>query len=182
VNVKENDMKRTLVTVALALALVASLSAQAALTKSSSLPTVDGAFNASEYQYKGTISDIKIGVTLGSDDMLYIAVEAPTSGYVGAGVGGLVMNGSRLFLGAIQDGKSAFIEKLGKGHFYTDAKDLVVKKWAVKTVGSDTVMELSLPSSAALWKGQINMIFAYSKSSSFDSHHAERGSLSFTVK
>jgi hypothetical protein len=26
------------------------------------------------------------------------------------------------------------------------------------------------------------MIFAYSKSSSFDSHHAERGSLSFTVK
>jgi hypothetical protein len=175
-------MKRSLIAAALALALVAGLSAQAVLTKSSSLPTIDGAFNASEYQYTTTVSGIKIGATFGSDDVLYLAVEAPTSGYVGAGVDGLVMNGSRLFLGAIQDGKPAFIEKLGKGHFYTDAKDLVVKKWAVKTVGNDTVLELSLPSSAALWKGQISMIFAYSKSPKFDTHHAARGSISFTVK
>ena len=114
--------------------------------------------------------------------MLYIAVEAPSSGYVAAGVGGLVMNGSRLFFGATQNGKPAFLEKAGVGHFYEDAKEVVVKKWAVKTKGEDTVLELSLPSGKALWKGQINAIFAYSKSPSFDSKHVARGALSFTVK
>jgi hypothetical protein len=113
--------------------------------------------------------------------MLYLAIEAPTQGWVGLGVGGLVMNGSRLFLGVVQDGKPAFVEKLGKGHFYTDAKDLVVKSWSVKTEGGKTVMEISLPSSAALWQGKVNTVFSFSKSPKFDTRHAERGSLSFTV-
>lgn len=137
---------------------------------------------ASEYQYSGTVSDIKVFATLGTDDMLYIAVEAPTTGWVAAGVGGLVMNGSRLFFGAVQDGKPAFIEKAGVGHFYADAKELVVKNWFVKTTGASTVLEFSLPAGKAVWKGQINAIFAYSKNPSFSSKHSVRGALSFTVK
>jgi hypothetical protein len=175
-------MKRVALVVLVAFAVVGGAIAQATLTKSSSLPTVDGSIGASEYQYSGTVSGMKVYATLGSDDMLYIAVDAPTSGWVGAGVGGLRMNGSRLFLGAVQDGKPAFIEKAGVGHFYGDAKELVAKKWAVKTVGKDTVLELSLPSSAALWKGQVNSIYAYSNSPSFDKKHASRGALSFTVQ
>jgi hypothetical protein len=113
--------------------------------------------------------------------MFYLAVEAPTSGWVAAGVGGLVMNGSRLFLGAVQDGKSVFAEKAGIGHFYRDAKDLVVKKWAVVSKGEDTVLELSLPSSAAIYKGQINTIFAFSNSTSFAKKHVAHASLPFTL-
>jgi hypothetical protein len=156
--------------------------AESVLTKSATLPSTDGVIGASEYQFSGTVSGIKVYATLGSDDTLYLAVEAPTSGWVAAGLGGLVMNGSRLFLGAIQDGKPAFIEKAGVGHFYTDAKELVIKKWAVKTKGEDTVLELSLPASAAVWKGQVNAIFAYSKTPSFTNRHAARGALSFTIK
>ena len=168
--------------------LIASLSlggafAQAALTKSSSLPAVDGVIGAAEYQYSGTVSGtIKVYASLGTDNLLYIAVEAPTSGWVAAGVGGLVMNGSRLFLGATQDGKPALIEKSGTGHFYADAKELVVKKWSVKTRGEDTVLELCLPAGAAVWKGQVNAIFAYAKTSSFTTRHSARGSMSFEVK
>jgi hypothetical protein len=176
------NMKRTIVVLAAALALGGGLFAQAALSKSSSLPNVDGSFNASEYQYNGSVNGMKVGATLGSDDQLYLAVEGPSSGWVAAGVGGLVMNSSRLFFGATQDGKPAFQEKLGKGHFYTEAKDLVVKKWAVKTAGEDTVLELVLPASAALWKGKINAIFAYSKSPKFDSRHSKYGSVSFTAQ
>lgn len=156
--------------------------AQASLSKSSSLPSIDGVIGASEYQYSGTVAGAKVFATLGSDDMLYLAIEAPTSGWVAAGVGGLVMNGSRLFLGATQDGKPAFLEKAGVGHFYADAKELVVKKWAVKTTGEDTVLELSLPAVKALWKGQLNAIFAYSKTPSFTARHAARGALSFAIK
>jgi hypothetical protein len=175
-------MKRTFLTIALAAALATSLSADAALSKAAALPKTDGTFAAKEYQYDETMNGMRIGATLGSDDMLYLAIEAPTKGWVGLGVGGLVMNGSRLFFGAIQGGKPAFVEKLGKGHFYTDAKDLVVKSWSVKTAGDKTTLELSLPSSAALWKGKINATFAYSESPKFDSRHSERGSVSFAVK
>jgi hypothetical protein len=71
---------------------------------------------------------------------------------------------------------------LFRSHFYADAKNLVVKKWAVKTTDGSTVLELSLPSSAAVWKGQINVIVAYSKSPSLTSRHAEHGKVTFTVK
>jgi hypothetical protein len=175
-------MKRLALIAMIALVLAGGAFAQATLSKNSSIPAIDGAIGAAEYQYSGNVSGIKVFATLGSDDMLYLAVEAPTSGWVAAGVGGLVMNGARLFFGATQDGKPAFLEKAGVGHFYADAKEVVVKKWAVKTKGEDTILELSLPASKALWKGQLNAIFAFSKAPGFSSRHAARGSLSFTVK
>jgi hypothetical protein len=175
-------MKKSVLVAMIAVALVSGLAAQANLGKSTSLPRVDGTIAPSEYQYAGSSGGMKIYATLGSDDMLYLAVESPAAGYAAAGVGGLVMNGSRLFFGAVQDGKPAFQEKLGKGHFYTDAKDLVVKSWSVKTSGNDTVLELSLPASAALWNGKVNSIFAYSKSTKFDSRHSGKASVSFVVK
>jgi len=176
-------MKRLVIAVFISMALLGGAFAQASLSKSASLPVVDGAIGASEYQYAGTVAGvIKVYATLGSDDMLYIAVEAPTAGWVAAGVGGLVMNGSRLFMGMTQDGKPALIEKAGVGHFYSDAKDSVLKKWTVKTSGEDTVLELSLPASAAVSKGQLKAIFAYSKTPSFTVRHSARGSLTLTVK
>jgi hypothetical protein len=175
-------MKRISTVAALAFALVSALSAQASLAKSAALPTIDGTIAPKEYQYTDTLNGMKIAATLGTDDTLYLAIEAPSAGWAGWGVGGLVMNGSRLFLGSVQDGKAAFIEKAGVGHFYADAKSLVVKKWAVKTTGNVTVLELSLPSSAAIWKGQINAIFAYSKSPDLKSRHAVYGKVTFTVK
>ncbi len=175
-------MKRVAIIALVALATSGGLFAQAFLSKSSSLPTVDGVVSASEYQYSTVSANgIKIYATLGSDDNLYIAVEAPTSGWVAAGVGGLVMNGSRLFMGATQDGKPAFIEKTGIGHFYTNAKTLAVEKWAVSTKGEDTTLELRIPASAALYKGKINAIFAYAKVPSFTTKHAAHASISFAV-
>lgn len=175
-------MKKSLIAAALALSLALGLSAQAVLAKGAQPPKVDGVFDAKEYQYTATYEGMRIGASLGSDDMLYLAIEAPTKGYAALGVGGLVMNNSRLFFGAVQDGKPAFAEKLGKGHFYTDAKDLVVKSWSVKSEGDKTTLELSLPASAAVWKGKVNMTFAYAKSPKFETRHAARGSVSLDVK
>ena len=175
-------MKRLLI-VLLSITLASlALSAQSSLSKTDMIPTLDGVVSSGEYQFSGTYGTMKLSATLGSDDTLYLAVEAPTSGWVGIGVGGRVMKGSRLFLGATQDGKAAFIEKAGVGHFYANAKELVVKKWAVKTVGSDTVLELSMPSGSAIWKGQISLIGAYSNSPSFDAMHRGKASLSLSVK
>jgi hypothetical protein len=175
-------MKKTLIAVIASLILAGGAFAQASLTKSSSLPTIDGTVSANEYQYQAAKSGMKIYATLGSDDLLYLAVEAPSAGWAGIGVGGLVMNGSRLFMASVSGGKPAFIEKAGVGHFYADAKNLVVNKWAVNAVGSSTLLEVSFPSSAAVWKGQVNAIFAYSKSANLTSRHGPYAALSFTVK
>jgi hypothetical protein len=174
-------MKRLILVASLIGAWALSLSAQASLTKTDKLPTVDGSITSGEYQYEGNFSGMKILATLGTDDNLYLAIEAPTSGWVALGVGGRVMNGSRLFLGAMQGGKPAFIEKLGRGHFYVDAKDLVVKKWAVTSAGESSILELVLPASAAVWKGQINLVFAYAGSPDFTVRHKARGSTSLTI-
>jgi hypothetical protein len=175
-------MKRTIIAAIAAFALVGGAFAQATLSASSTLPTIDGSLSASEYQYQATKNGMTFAATLGSDDVLYLAVQTPGTGWAGIGVGGLVMNGSRLFLASVTDGKPSFIEKAGVGHFYADAKNLVVKKWAVKTADGVTTLELSLPSSAALWKGQINATFAYSKSPDLTSRHGPYGKISFTVK
>ena len=175
-------MKKLIAIATIALLLAGGVFAQATLTKSSSLPSVDGVIGASEYQYSGTVNGIKINATLGTDDTLYLAVEAPASGWAAVGVGGLVMNGSRLFLGATQDGKPVFLEQTGVGHSHTDATKNVTKKWAVKTKGEDTILEVSLPASEAVKNGQINVILAYSKAPSFTARHAARASISLTVK
>jgi hypothetical protein len=179
---KESIMKRAIIAIIAAFSLASGAFAEASLSKSSSFPTIDGTISANEYQYQGTQKGMKLAATLGSDDVLYIAVEAPSSGWAGVGVGGLVMNGSRLFLASVLDGKASFIEKAGVGHFYADAKNLVVKKWAATTVNGVTTLELSLPSSAALWKGQINTTFAYSKSTDLASRHSSYAKATFTVK
>jgi hypothetical protein len=176
-------MKKPILTVVFIAALAAGLAAQATLTAGAAAPGVDGVFAPGEYQYEGVQrGGIRIGASLGSDETLYLAIEATTSGWVGLGVGGLVMNNSRLFMGAVQDGQSAFIEKRGQGHRYVDATELVVKQWAVKTEGGKTTMELVLPSSAAVWKGKVNAIFAFSKSPDLTKKHSARGSISFDVK
>ena len=176
-------MKRMIVIVLAVFTLSGLAFGQATLSKSSSIPKIDGVIGASEYQYSGTLAGgIKAFATLGSDGNLYLAVQAPTSGWVAAGVGGLVMNGSRLFLGAVQNGKSAFIEKAGVAHFYADAKTLVVKSWAVATSDGVTTLELCLPASDAVWKGQINTIWAWSASPDFTVRHKAHASLSFTVQ
>jgi hypothetical protein len=158
------------------------VSAQGSLAPSASLPKQDGVIGSGEYAYNTTISGMKLGASLGTDGMLYLAVEARTSGWVAIGTGGLVMNGTRLYYGAMLDGKSAFAEMLGAGHGAVPAKTLVVKKWAVSSKDGSTTLELALPSSEAIWKGSINSIIAYAVAPNFRMKHVAMGSVSFEVK
>jgi hypothetical protein len=175
-------MKRTALFFAVGIIAAVEASAQASLSASAALPKIDGSIASSEYAYNTTINGMKLGATLGTDGMLYLAIQAPTSGWVAVGTGGLIMNGSRLYFGAIQDGKPAFAEMTGAGHGAVPAKTAVVKKWAVASAGGATTLELVLPSSDAIWKGQVNSIIAYSNAPDFRMRHREQGSISYTIK
>jgi len=175
-------MKRTSLVIAAAIIAAVEASAQASLTASAALPKVDGTVGTGEYAYESNLKGMKVGATLGTDGMLYLAVQAPTSGWVAVGTGGLVMNGSRLFFGAVQDGKPSFSEMAGAGHGAVPAKSQVVKKWAVATAGGATTLELVMASSDAAWKGSINSILAYSTVPDFRAKHRAYASVSYAIK
>ncbi len=164
-----------------ALILAASLTAQGQLKKSDKLPNLDGTVTPGEYQYSTTVSGMTIGATLGSDGKLYLSIGAKTSGWVALGVGGLRMDGSRLFLAYDSGSKRDFTEQLGAGHSHSDAAAKVVEKWAVKNAGGITTLELALPAEAAMSGGELDLLYSYSNSTSYMSRHAARGSMSLTV-
>jgi len=174
-------MKRALAILAAAFALASSVQAQAVLTASSSTPAIDGTLGAGKYQFTTTVSGMTIGATLGSDGNVYLAIQAQTAGWVALGVGGRRMNGSRLFLGCDTGSQKVFKEQKGAGHSHGDVDDPVVTKWAVAKVDGKMTLELTLPEKAAVTAGKIDLLFAYSDSSSLTAYHRARGSLSISV-
>lgn len=173
-------MKKVLA-IAGALLLAASLTAQAKLTKSDKLPSPDGTAASGEYQYSTTVSGMSIGATLGSDGKLYLSISAKTSGWVALGVGGSRMDGSRLFLAYDAGSKRDFSEQIGAGHSHGDATAKVVEKWSVKAADGVTTLELVLPAKDALTDGRLDLLYAYSSSSSYGSRHTARGSMSLAA-
>jgi hypothetical protein len=173
-------MKKVL-SLAGALLIAASLGAQAQLTKSDKLPSADGTAAPGEYQYATTVSGMTLGATLGSDGKLYLSISAKTSGWVALGVGGLRMDGSRLFLAYDSGGKRDFTEQAGAGHSHSDAATKVVEKWAVKAASGTTTLELVLPAKAAVADGKLDLLFSYSDTTSYSARHRARGSMSLSV-
>jgi hypothetical protein len=163
------------------LLLSGALSAQTVLKPSASHPVIDGSIGVDEYQFSTEVSGMKVGATLGDDGKLYLSISAKTAGWVALGVGGQRMDGSRLFLAYDTGAKQAFNEQRGVGHGHTDVSDTIVEKWAVKNADGVTSLELVLPSSAAIADGKLDLLFAYSNSTSYFTHHAARGSLSLSV-
>jgi hypothetical protein len=174
-------MKLKLVASIAILTLAAAAWAQDSLSPSPSLPSPDGVLGASEYQYNTSVSGMAIGATLGTDGMLYLSIQAKTAGWVALGVGGRKMNGSRLFLAFDKGTKQVFNEQKGAGHSHGDVKDPAASKWAVKLAEGATTLELVLPASAAVVNGNLDLLFAYSGSTSYMLPHKARGSLSLTV-
>jgi hypothetical protein len=174
-------MKKSYFALVLFAALSVSVSAQTALSPSPSLPTPDGKFEATEYQFTTDASGMTIGATLGSDGKLYLSIRAQTSGWVALGVGGTRMDGSRLFIAYDTGTKQVFDEQRGAGHSHKDLADPVVEKWAVKAQDGDMTLELVLPASAAVAEGKIDLLYAYSSSTSYSFPHKARGSLSLKV-
>jgi len=142
----------------------------------------DGVVGANEYQFNTTNSGMTLGATLGTDGMVYLSIRAGTAGWVALGVGGHVMNGSRLFLAYDTGTKQVFNEQKGAGHSHGDVKDPAASKWAVKLAEGATTLELVLPASAAVVNGNLDLLFAYSGSTSYMLPHKARGTISLAVQ
>ena len=175
-------MKKVRLLSLLGLVLCAAL-AGAQATVPGETPKADGAVTVGEYRYSTEWQGIKLGVQLSADrNTLYVAVQAPTAGWVAAGLGSLRMNGAFMVLGYSQGGKGYVSEETGsaRGHKPNPGKRLTA--WAVSESGSGTVLEFSVPAAGFLKGDSVEMILAYGTKDDFVSKHAKYGSATIPLK
>jgi DOMON domain len=186
-------MRRTgisAISVAVLLASVAGLTfaQQNHLVVSSTKPVVDGVVQAGEYTYTRTFDNQVTLYASRTEDTLYFAVVAPTSGWVAIGLGSKKMDGSTIFMGFVDtDGKPSFKTQLGKGKRHMDAPaDLsgVVTSYAIRKAGGKTTLEVAVKADAFIKQGQaaLDVIYAAADEANYTKYHNSRGSMSFALQ
>jgi len=139
-------------------------------------PTVDGRVASGEYAH--TVSVIyetaTVSWTADSTGGLYLAVSAPTKGWVGIGLGAVIMDGAHLFMGYIKDGRSVISEQVGLGHTHNASP----AAWAdASAIGEDagmTILEVHVPASRVPVKdGRVDFIVAFAGNADLTTYHED---------
>ncbi|HEY9054594.1 MAG TPA: DOMON domain-containing protein [Rectinemataceae bacterium] len=146
-------------------------------------PKADGIIGASEYGQLSERQGMKIGVRLSADGKtLSVAVQAPTAGWVAAGLGSLRMNGAFMVLGYSKEGSGYVSEERGSVVGHKPSADKRLESWAVSETGGFTVLEFSIPAAGFLKGDAVDMIFAYGAKDDFVSKHSRYASASVSLK
>ena len=166
-------MKRRLVSILLVI-LASSVWAQSAISTAS---VIDGKISAGEYTFTKTDSGITVAARLSVDAKnLFIAVSAPTTGWVAIGLGSRKMSGAFMVLGFVSDGKQTVSTEMGKGYTHTPVASTDVVAVVVEDAGV-TTLELSLPAVQSVKAGAVAAIAAFGRKDNAKSIHSKNTSL-----
>jgi hypothetical protein len=160
-----------------ALVLSAALAAAQTLSPNGPAPAIDGVVAANEYSLKVPVGRITLSASRAADT-LYLAVSAPTTGWVSVGFGSQLMDGADLFLGCVAGGKPKFTQQLGKEHTHGPlAKPLEVRE-ALREASGTTTLEAAFKAGEVIGgKKELWVLVAYGPDDSFASYHLARGSV-----
>ena len=153
--------------------LMLALGIAAGLT---ALPVVDGAVKAGEYAHQASVVGDTATVSWSADGTggVFLAVSAPTVGWVGLGLGSAVMDGAYIFMGFVKDGKAVFSEQKGAGHSHKPVTDPRADQSAVGQAGGRTTVEFHLPADKLPVKGKsFPFITAYSGAADLKTFHED---------
>lgn len=165
--------KRTALILAAVLAAIYPLAAQS-LKPSAEAPKADGVVADGEYSFTEAYKDMTLHLSLSSDGkVLYVALAAPTSGWVAVGLGSLKMDGAFMVLGYDKAGKAEVSEETGKGRRHSPNSDRRLSSQAVREADGKTTLEFSLPASSHAAGASLRMILAYGRRDDFTSFHAQ---------
>jgi hypothetical protein len=176
---EKKGMKSTRSVFLTALLLIAATTAgaQAALTLhlSTTAPKVDGVVSANEYTTTSTSQGLQVNLAWTADG-LFVAVVAPTTGWVAAGLGSSAMDNAVIYIGFVSGDKVQFKVQKGTGHSHDDATGFVPVQYAMKEANGETVLELLLKPADFIAKGQkqLDLIAAFGGSDSFLSLHRQK--------
>ena len=139
-------------------------------------PAVDGKLVPGEYAHQVSVIDGAATVSWSpdGDGGLYFAVSAPTTGWVGLGLGSPVMSGAWIFMGFVKNGTPVFSEQRGVGHTHQPVESLRTDRWAVAQADGWTTVEFHLPASRLPVSGpSFPFIVAYSGAPDLTTFHED---------
>jgi len=168
---------RLLTAVLGALTLTTALASAQTLALTGSAPTLDGVVAANEYSLSLPVGKITLSASR-TADTVYLAVSAPTTGWVSVGFGSERMDGADLFLGCVTGGKPSFSQQLGAGHAHSRLPTPLVVRDAVQEAGGATTLETAFKAGDVIGgKKELWVLVAYGADDSFSSYHLARGSI-----
>ncbi len=148
-------------------------------------PAIDGVVKDGEYPLFFDLAPFKVWVAR-SGDVIRFAVSAKTKGWIALGVDSKIMDGAAMFMGEVKDGKAVLSEQTGSGHGHSDtpADKRIATKFAVKTDGGVTTMELECPAAkvVAADAKELPVILAYAASDNLRDYHAARRSATLKLE
>ena len=145
------------------------------LKKTSTKVTVDGKADTAEYTYAYEMNGLRLLLTR-TENSLYAAVTADTTGWVGIGFKAKKMDKSEILIGYFKDGKGNLFEQLGSGRKHNDLEIPYVRSYALTETANTTTLELELDANGILSPGQKSfpMILAFGGDDTVTSYHKAR--------
>lgn len=156
--------------------IVIALGMSLLLSFSAAAQTVDGSIGADEYAWSQTKADATVWARLSADKAtLFVAVRAPTAGWVSVGLGSPVMDGSFMLFGYVSGGVQTVTEETGKGRTHA-INPKAIATVRVTEAGGFTTLEASVPAAGFIKGGKLDLIAAWGKRDDRVSLHAGRAS------
>ncbi len=139
-------------------------------------PKVDGKLVPGEYAH--TLSVIydtaTVSWTADSRGGLYLAVSAPTTGWVGIGLGAVIMDGAHIFMGFVKDGKPTISEQVGVGHTHDASPAAWADASAVDQGAGVTTLEVHVPAARGpVQDGKVSFIVAFAGKADLATFHED---------
>jgi len=147
------------------------------------VPEADGILKTGEYAVAFEKQTMKLGFTLSADrSIVYVAIQAPSTGWVSVGLGSTRMNGTYMVLGYDAAGKTVISEETGTSSGHKPNPASILKSKAVKESAGQTTLEFSVPAARFLKGDNIDMIIAYSNQDDLVSFHGKFAGLTVQFK
>ena len=138
------------------------------------LPHVDGKIAEGEYARSISLvyGDAAVYYQVDSTGGLYVAVSAPTEGWVGLGLGSVVMDGAHIFMGYVTSGQPVLSEQIGEGHSHHPSPIAWADLSAMAQNAGVTTLEIHIPADKMPKAARkIGFIVAFSSSADLTTYH-----------
>jgi hypothetical protein len=159
----------------LVLVVVTAIGSAQQLPLTASSVTLDGAIGDKEYTLTLPLGTMTVYLNR-TADTLNMAVSAPTTGWVALGFGSEKMDGARLFLGTVKDGKASLSQERGARHSHKPLTDTLTMSFAMSEGKSSATLELAFKASDVIKPGQgaLAILAAYGATDTITAYHTAR--------
>lgn len=161
--------------------IIASIALASLVAVASFAQTVDGTVASGEYQKAVAVDKTKLSYALSADGAtLFVAFEAPASGWVAVGLGSQRMTGAYMVFGYVDNGVATITEETGKGHGHSVNKDAILLASAATESSGVTTLEFSVP--AKDFAASLPAVLAFGKKDSRTSMHSWFGNAALSLR